>query len=95
MMVIGSIIGLSTNMLWLLIPTYKCTKSYNCTNLIIFPIFLSGLAHALMAGTCWNGVYYLVQRKKIGIALGLQGSLLNLVSFAIPVLFGRLSDHSS
>ena len=70
-MVIGSIIGLLTNLLWLLLPTQECLPNHTCLDLVIFPIILSGIAYGLFAGTCWNGIFYLVERSKIGSALGI------------------------
>lgn len=47
-----------------------------------------------MAGTSWNGTFYLIERHKIGTAIGLQGSSLSFALMTVPVIFGWLSDNS-
>ena len=93
-MIVGAVFSLVVNLMWLLIPAEKCSLNHTCIDYIIFPILLSGIGYGIFAGTAWNGAFYLVERQKIGTAIGLQGSICNLTLLAIPPVFGWLSDHS-
>jgi len=55
---------------------------------------LSGVAYGLYAGTAWNGLIYLVERNKLGTAMGLTAALLNLTLSVLPALFGYVHDHT-
>lgn len=70
-MVMGSVLGLVSNLMWLLIPAEECSENKNCLDYVIFPIILSGVSYGIFAGTAWNGAFYLVERKIIGTAIGL------------------------
>jgi hypothetical protein len=50
-MTISSFLGLVTNSMWLLIRADHCTAQNNCINYVLFPIVMSGVATALVAGT--------------------------------------------
>lgn len=70
-MVLSAIIGIVTNMLWLQLPAEECSANDTCLRLVLIPIILSGLSYAFVAGTAWNGTFYLIERKQIGTASGL------------------------
>jgi hypothetical protein len=61
---------------------------------VVVPILLSGVSYALVAGTAWNGTFYLIDRNKLGTATGLQSSFLSLMLLLLPLQFGWLVDNS-
>jgi MFS family permease len=61
---------------------------------VLIPIVLSGLSYALVAGTAWNGTFYLIERPQMGTATGLAAALLSLMFVLLPLQFGWLVDHS-
>ena len=93
-MTISSVLGLVTNSMWLLIRADHCTAQNNCLNYVLFPIVMSGVAYALVAGTAWNGTFYLIERSKVGTASGLVSSIMAFVLLILPLVFGWLVDHS-
>lgn len=52
------------------------------------------MAYGLMAGTTWNVIIYIVNGQKVGTAIGVTNSLLNLGLVVTPILMGELKDHS-
>lgn len=93
-MIYSALTGLIVNALWLLIPADVCTANNTCLHFVILPILLSGMSYALVAGTAWNGTFYLIERSNLGTAQGVQQSLMSLLLLLIPLLFGYLVDHS-
>jgi hypothetical protein len=61
-MIIGAVICLAVNLMWLLLPAEKCSVDHSCIDYIIFPILFSGISYGIFAGTAWNGAFYLVER---------------------------------
>ena len=61
-MVVSALIGVITNALWLLLPADQCSEDDTCVKFVLVPIVLSGLSYALVAGTAWNGTFYLIER---------------------------------
>jgi threonine/homoserine efflux transporter RhtA len=58
------------------------------------PIIAIGLAYGLMAGTTWNVIIYIVNGQKVGTAIGVTNSLLNLGLVLTPIVMGEIKDHS-
>jgi len=93
-MIASAVLGLTVNTLWLVLPADQCVSAGNCLHYVLFPIVLSGISYSLAAGTQWNGVFYLIERTKCGVASGLQSSLLAVSLLIFPLIFGYLVDHS-
>jgi hypothetical protein len=93
-MTISSVLGLIVNSMWLLIKADHCTAQNDCLNYVLFPIVLSGVAYALVAGTAWNGTFYVIERSKAGTASGLMSAITSFILLIFPLIFGWLVDHS-
>lgn len=93
-MVISAFLGLVTNAMWLLIPADRCITHNNCFEYVLSPILLSGVSYALVAGTAWNGTFYLIERTKVGTASGFQSAIMSIVFLILPLMFGWLVDNS-
>jgi hypothetical protein len=62
-MVLSAVTGIVVNLLWLWLPAEECKATESCLHLVLIPIVLSGLSYALVAGTAWNGTFYLIDRR--------------------------------
>lgn len=92
-MVVSAVTGLVVNCLWLM-PASCISVESGYVGFVLIPIVLSGFSYALVAGSAWNGVFYLIEKEHLGTAQGVKGMLLSVGMLITPLMFGALMDKS-
>jgi hypothetical protein len=59
------------------------------------PVILMGVAYGQVAGTVWNSIMYLTERKMVGTVIGLMSCLINISMVITPLVYGRLKDAAT
>lgn len=90
--IVAALFCLLGNLWWAFFPVEICGES-DCLGLLYVPIILMGLATGLMGGSFQSGATYLIKGKKVGTALGLFNSLINIGQFITPLIMGKLKDN--
>ena len=90
--IVSAICSVLGNLWWAYYPSKDCIE--NGCSLIdtLPPVIMMGLGYGLMTGTTWNSIIYYVKGKRVGIAMGVASSILNVGLVLSPVVMGILKD---
>jgi nitrate/nitrite transporter NarK len=89
----ATLLNMIANLMWILLPA-ECAQTDSCHELVFVPIVLMGVSYGFFAGSGWNAVVYLVDKDKVGTALGLCSSFQNLGVAIVPPIMGLIKDYN-
>ena len=84
---------LLANLMWIFLPN-ECADSDTCHGIVFIPIVMMGCSYGFFAGSAWNAIVYLVEKNKVGTALGICSSIMNLGIAIVPPMMGLIKDSS-